>query len=60
MTDKLLENKNLKTFEKGVNIGNRVVDAVKQSKESGLFNKVPHSINEVGINNALQKKVFKK
>ena len=56
ITDKLLENKNFKRFEKGVNIGNNVIDAVNKSKESGLLNKIPRDINQVGVDNALQKR----
>lgn len=56
ITDRVLENKNFKRLETGLEVGNRLIGAVEQSKKSGFFNKNKSDINEEGKRVALERR----
>jgi len=55
-TDKFVNNEAFNKIDKIVGVGERVLNGVEQSKESGLFNKVGKDINKVGENYAYERR----
>ena len=48
ITDRLMNNKKFKQFEKVIGVGEGIIGAIETQKKSGLFNKNPEGINKVG------------
>ena len=55
ITGKLKGNKVFQNVEKGINIGNTLINGYETSKNSGLFNKVDNNINKIGIDHSLNR-----
>ena len=55
ITDRLINNKNFKQFEKAVGVSEGIIGAIETNKKSGLFNKNPSDINKIGENHAFKR-----